>query len=128
MGYFAHRELLDEYLEKHCRRCVHAKGKAGEKIIQACAVLRMHMVLYGPDIGIPGFDKDDPNKPMPVSADGSDAGLNAAFANSLEILIPENWKFGFETSDDNLKCKMFVAVSKPKAKDSALESNTSKNK
>lgn len=128
MGYFAHRYLLDDYLASHCLNCVHAKGNTGEDIIGACAVLQMHMILYGADIGIPGYDADDLKMTLPVSVDGGDADMDAAFANSLGILIPENWRFGFETSDDNFKCKMFVAVPKPKAKDSALESNASKSK
>ncbi len=123
MGHFAHRYLLDDYLATHCQNCVHAKGKTGENIIGACAVLQMHMILYGADIGIPGYDEDDLKKALPVSAEGEDADKDAAFANSLEILIPENWRFGFETSDDNLKCKMFVAVPKPATKDSVLQSN-----
>lgn len=88
----------------------------------------MHMILYGADIGIPGYDEDDLKMTLPVSVDGGDADMDAAFANSLGILIPENWRFGFETSDDNLKCKMFVTVPKTKAKDSALELNVSKSK
>jgi hypothetical protein len=109
MGFFVDQKLLSDYIEKYCQCCIHSNGKTGMAIISECAVLQIHMVFYGTEIGVAGYDEETLKMPLPVSPDGSDADLNAAFQNSLTLLIPENFENGFQTSDDNLKCKLFVA-------------------
>jgi len=124
MGLFINKESLTGYIRKYCQHCIHRNGKTGLDIINECGVLQMHMIAYGPAVGVPGYDEETLDIPMPISSvtDG-DADMTTRFECSLEFLIPQNPELGVEGADDNLQCKMFVPVHPASTKNPSTQPN-----